>query len=86
MKHLAAALLFALCACTDPHDTVLPASGDFKAVAKQANQLNDEEMTLLAAYMVRMTTKPNTGIPQGVTIRAAIDYQRAFNKAESTRR
>lgn len=86
MKRLALIVAVFAIGCSDPRDAVLPMNGDMKAIAPLANKLGDEDQALLAAYVVRMTLPPNKGIPQGVTIRAAIEYQRKVNESLSTKR
>lgn len=86
MRRAALVLLIICAACSDPRDAVLPMDGNMKTIAPMANKLKDDEQALLAAYVVRMTVPPNRGIPQGVTIRAAIEYQRKVNEAVSTKR
>lgn len=79
-------VIVALAACSDPRDHLLPKDGNFKAVEPYALKLNEEEQTLLAAYLVRMTLPKDSTIPAGTTIRTAIEHQREFNKQESLKR
>lgn len=86
---LMVALVSALCACSNPKDTVVPTSVDKMASIKpQLEKLTPEERDLFASYAVRHTLGAAMGgmfgikaepIPEGMTIGKAIDEQRDFS-------
>ncbi len=83
---LLAGVVLALCACSNPKDTVVPTSLDkMESIKPQLEKLTVEERELFAGYVVRHTIGAAMGgmfgvkaepIPEGMTIGNAINEQR----------